>query len=366
VKKISTAAMGGNEIFKELKLTIGLDLGDRTSHYCILDEAGNVILEHRLPTTPQGIQQVFSRIPRSRIALETGTHSPWVSRQLTQLSHEVIVAHARNVRLIGESSRKDDQLDARALARLARIDPELLGPVRHRSAKAQIHLTVIRARAELVRARTALVNTARGLTKSYGQRLRKCGTGQVSRDLTAGLSAELRDVLEPLLGEIESLNERIAEYDRRIERIAKEVYPEVALLKQVKGVGTLIALTFVLTLDDPHRFRRSRDAGCFLGLRPGRRNSGMHEPQMHISKEGDGYLRTLIVQGAHYILGPFGEDSDLRRWGLKLAERGGKNAKKRAVVAVARKLAVLLHRLWVSGEVYEPLRNNHRVVSAVA
>src|SRR5258705_8946255 len=209
VKKISTVAKRGNEIFKEPKLTIGLDLGDRTSHYCILDEAGNVNLEHRLPTTPRGIHQVFCRIPRSRIALETGTHSPWVSRQLTQLGHEVIVAHARNVRLIGESSRKDDQLDARTLARLARIDPELLGPVRHRSVKAQIHLTVIRARAALVSARTALVNAARGLVKSYGERLPKCGTQQVSRGLGAGLSAELREVLEPLLKEIESLNERI-------------------------------------------------------------------------------------------------------------------------------------------------------------
>src|SRR6266850_4451030 len=143
VKKISTMAKRGNEIFKEPKLTIGLDLGDRTSHYCILDEAGNVILEHRLPTTPRGIHQVFCRIPRSRIALETGTHSPWVSRQLTQLGHEVIVAHARNVRLIGDSRRKDDQLDARTLARLARIDPQLVGPVRHRGAKAQIQLTLI-------------------------------------------------------------------------------------------------------------------------------------------------------------------------------------------------------------------------------
>jgi transposase len=366
MKKISTVAKNGNEIFKEPKLTIGLDLGDRSSYYCILDEAGKVILEHKLPTTPKGIHQVFSRISRSRIALETGTHSPWVSRQLAQLGHEVIVAHARNVRLIGESSRKDDQLDARTLARLARIDPGLLGPVRHRSAKAQIHLTVIRARAGLVSARTALVNTARGLAKSFGERLPKCGTEQMNREIAKELSQELRDALDPLLAEIESLNERIREYDRRIERIAKEVYPEAALLQQVKGVGTLIGLTYILTLDDPHRFRRRRDAGCFLGLRPGRRNSGMSEPQMHISKEGDGYLRTLMVQGAHYILGPFGQDSDLRRWGLKLAERGGKNAKKRAVIAVARKLAVLLHKLWVSGEVYEPLRNNHKVVSAVA
>jgi transposase len=363
MKKISTVATNRNKIFKQPKLTIGLDLGDRISPYCILDEAGNVILEDHLPTTPKAIQQVFRKIPRSRIALETGTHSPWVSRQLTQMGHEVIVAHARNVRLIGESSRKDDQLDARTLARLARIDPGLLGPVRHRSAKAQIHLTVIRARAALVGTRTALVNAARGLTKSYGER---CGSGQMNRESTKGLSQELRDALDPLLGEIESLNERIAEYDRRIEQIAQQARPEVARLQQVKGVGTLIALTYVLTLDDPQRFRRSRDAGCFLGLRPGRRNSGQSEPQLHISKEGDRYLRTLLVQGAHYILGPFGQDSDLRRWGLKLAERGGKNAKKRAVVAVARKLAVLLHKLWVSGEVYEPLRNNHQVVSAVA
>ena len=238
--------------------------------------------------------------------------------------------------------------------------------MQHRSAKAQIHLTAIRARAELVRARTALINGARGLTKSFGERLPKCGTQQISREFGTGLSTELREVLEPLFREIESLNERIKEYDRRIEKIARETYPETELLKQVKGVGDLIALTYVLTIEDPHRFRKSRDAGCFVGLQPGRRNSGDSEPQMHISKQGDEYLRTLLVQGAHYILGPFGEDSDLRRWGRKLAERGGKNAKKRAVVAVARKLAVLLHRLWISGEVYEPLRNSQKVIRAAA
>src|SRR5271169_832873 len=253
MKKISTMAIERIQIFKQNQLTIGLDLGDRTSHYCVLNEAGEVIVESKLPTTPRGIEEVFSKIPRSRIALETGTHSPWVSRQLTQLGHDGIVAHARNVRLIGESSRKDDRLDARTLARLARIDPGLLGPVRHRSAKAQIHLTVIRARAVLVSTRTALVNAARGLTKSYGERLNKCGTEQMNRETAKGLSQELQDVLDPLLREIESLNEGIAEYDRRIEQIAKKVHPEVARLKQVKGVGPLIALTYVLTLDDPYR-----------------------------------------------------------------------------------------------------------------
>jgi transposase len=366
MKKNSTVAMKRKQIFRDQKLTIGMDLGDRFTYYCVLDEAGEVLVEQKLVTTKPAMKQVFGRMPRSRIALETGAHSPWVSRLLTQLGHEVIVAHARNVRLIGESSRKDDRLDARMLARLARLDPRLLSPVQHRSAEAQIHLTVIRARAALVGARTALVNSARGLAKSYGERLRKCGTQQVSQDLAGGLSVELRAALEPLLMEVASLNQRIAEYDRRIEQIAKEIHPEVALLKQVKGVGTLIALTYVLTVGDPHRFRSSRDVGCYLGLRPGRRNSGSSQPQMHISKEGDRYLRTLMVQGAHYILGPFGQDSDLQRWGLKLSERGGSNAKKRAVIAVARKLSVLLHKLWVSGEVYEPLRNHKAVAAAVA
>ncbi len=366
MKKTSTVRVNGNMIFKGHQLTTGLDLGDRWSNYCVLDEAGEIILEQKVAMTPEAMKQTFSKIPQGLIALETGTHSPWVSRLLTELGYKVIVAHAQKVQLISKSNRKDDRHDARTLARLARIDPELLGPVRHRSAQAQIHLTVIRARAELVHARTALVNAARGLVKSYGQRLPKCGTQQVSRELGAGLHAELREVLEPLLKEVESLNQRIQEYEVRMEKIAKESYPHVELLKQVKGVGTQIALTYVLTLDDPHRFPKSREVGCFLGLCPGRRDSGESQPQMNISKEGDRYLRTMLVQGAHYILGPFGEDSDLRRWGLKLAARGGKNAKKRAVVAVARKLAVLLHRLWVSGEVYEPLRNSQKAIRAAA
>jgi transposase len=324
MKKISTVQVFRNEISKEQKLTIGVDLGDRWSFYCVLDEAGKILLEQKLATTPEAMKQTFGKIPRSLIAMETGTHSPWVSRLLAELGHKLIVAHAQKVELITKSNRKDDRHDARTLARLARIDPELLGPVRHRSAKAQIHLTVIRARAELVNARTALVNAVRGLVKSYGQRLPKCGTQQVNRERAAELNAELREVLEPLLKEIESLNERVKEYDERMEKIAKEVYPQVSLLKQVKGVGTQIALTYVLTIEDPHRFLKSREVGCFLGLKPGRRNSGESEPQKGISKEGDRYLRTMMVQGAHYILGPFGEDSDLRRWGLKLAERGGK------------------------------------------
>jgi len=367
MRKISTVAAKESSDFSQPKLTIGLDLGDRSSWYCVLDERGELQGEGKVSTTAKAMREVFGRMPRSRITLETGTHSPWVSRLLSELGHEVIVAHARKVRLIGESRRKDDRRDARTLARLARIDPQLLSPVKHRSAQAQADLTVIRARAGLVRARTALVNTVRALAKSYGERLRSCNVRNMDPEKAEGLSPELQAALQPLLGTIESLSAGIREYNQRIEALAERSYPEVALLKQVKGVGTLIALTFLLTLEDPHRFRKSRDVGCYLGLQPGRRNSGQSEPQMHISKEGDPYLRTLLVQGAQHILGPFGADCDLRRWGLKLAERGGKSGKKRAIIATARKLAVLLHRLWVSGEVYEPLHNSRRlVVSAVA
>jgi transposase len=366
MKKVSTVVTKQNRNISQLRLTIGLDLGDRNSWYCVLDETGHIQVEQRVRTRAKALQEVFSAMPRSRIALEIGTHSPWISRLLSELGHEVIVANARKVRLIGESRKKDDRLDAQTLARLARIDPQLLGPVKHRSAQAQADLMMIRARASLVRTRTGLVNTARGLAKSYGERLRGCNVRNMNPEKAESLSPELQTALQPLLAAIESVSERIAEYNARIEKLAQERYPQVALLAQIKGVGTLIALTFLLTLEDPHRFQKSRDVGGYLGLQPGRRNSGESQPQMHISKEGDPYLRTLLVQGAQHILGPFGIDRDLRRWGLKLAERGGRNGKKRAIVATARKLAVLLHHLWVSGEVYEPLHNGGRVPVAAA
>ncbi len=302
MKKVSTAVTMPSRNISQQKLTIGLDLGDRNSWYCVVDEAGQIQLEQRVRTSGKALQEVFGAMPRSRIALEIGTHSPWISRLLSELGHEVIVANARKVRLIGESRKKDDRLDAQTLARLARIDPELLYPVKHRSAQAHADLMMIRARASLVRARTGLVNAARGLAKSYGERLRGCNVRNLNPEKAEGLSPELQVALESLLNAIESLSERIVEYNERIESLAQQSYPQVALLKQIKGVGTLIALTFVLTLEDPHRFGRSRDVGCYLGLQPGRRNSGQSEPQMHISKEGDPYLRTLLVQGAQHIL----------------------------------------------------------------
>ncbi len=340
------------------EMTIGMDLGDKTSRYCVLNGDGEVIQEQSVATTKKGMLRVFGARKRCRIAMEVGTHSPWVSRLLGGMGHEVIVANARQVQLISASSRKDDRLDAQTLARLARVDPQLLRPIRHRSEKAQAHLMSIRVRAALVETRTGLVNTVRGLAKSVGERLPSCDTDQMGVERGEGLPQSLLKTLQPLLEIVESLTEKIQESDATIEQIARSEYPETALLKQVCGVGTLIALTFVLTVEDRERFQKSRDVGCYVGLRPKRSDSGESQPQLRITKEGDIYLRKMLVQGAHGILGRRGPDTDLKRWGLKLAARGGKNAKKRAIVAVARKLGILLHRLWVTAEVYEPLRNS--------
>src|SRR6516225_12305978 len=339
-------------------VTIGIDLGDRNSRYCVLSEAGEILREGQVATTKAGMTETFGSLGRARIAMEVGTHSPWVSRLLRSFGHEVIVANPRQVKLITESSRKDDRLDAQTLARLARIDPQLLRPIQHRTEKAQMALTVIRVRAALIAVRTSMVNTARGLAKALGERLPKCDADQMGVLRAESLPPKLRQLLEPLLKEVESLTEKIKDSDREIEQIAREDYPETELLQQVGGVGPLIALTFVLTVDDKNRFQKSRDIGCYVGLRPRRSDSGQRQPQLRITKEGDPYLRTMLVQGAHYILSRRGPDTDLKRWGLRLAERGGKRGKKKAIVAVARKLGILLHRLWFTAEVYEPLRNH--------
>jgi transposase len=338
--------------------TIGLDLGDRTSRYCELSAAGEVVKEASVGMTRQAMTELFGKRLRCRVALEVGTHSRWVSRLLETLGHEVIVANPRQLKLITESTRKDDKLDARMLAKLARVDVDLLRPIRHRGEQAQMDLTLIRVRAVLVETRTKIVNATRGMVKGFGERLPACDAMTMGLARASELPEALQTAFKHLLEEVEALSARIKECDAELDKIAFKQYPETQLLQQVTGVGALISLAFVLTIDDPHRFAKSRDVGCFIGLRPKRSQSGASNPQLGISKEGDRYLRSLLVQGAQYILGWRGPDTDLRRWGLRLAERGGKSAKKRAIVAVARKLAVLLHRLWVTGEVYEPLRNN--------
>jgi transposase len=316
--------------------------------------------EGRLRTTPEALRRRFASERPMRIVIETGTHSPWVSRVLEDCGHEVLVANARKVRLIYANRRKTDEVDAENLARLARLDPKLLYPVEHRGEDSQAHMAIIRSRQALIGCRTQLVNHVRGAVKSFGARLPKCPARSFHKRAPEHIPEALRPALGPILEQISSLTERIRDYERRLEAISEERYPETTLLRQVEGIGPLTALAFVLTVGDPGRFAKSRSVGAYLGLVPATDRSGERDPQKRISKEGDEMLRKLLVGSAHYILGPFGSDSDLRRHGEKMASRGGKNSKKRAVVAVARKLAVLLHSLWVSGELYDPLYNARR------
>jgi transposase len=349
------------------RMTAGVDLGDKYSYLCLIDQhSAEVMEEGRLRTTPEALRRRFASERPMRVAIETGTHSPWVSRLLEECGHEVLVANARKLRLIYANKQKTDEVDAENLARLARLDPKLLYPLKHRGEDSQAHLALIRSRQALVGCRTQLVNHVRGAVKSFGARLPKCPARSFHKRASEHIPEALWPALGPILEQIGSLTERIRDYERQLETISKEHYPETELLRQVEGVGPLTALTFVLTLEDPYRFEKSRSVGAYLGLVPASDRSGDRDPQKRISKEGDEMLRKHLVGSAHYILGPFGSDSDLRRHGEKIASRGGKNAKKRAAVAVARKLSVLLHRLWVSGEVYEPLYNAHRCEGVAA
>lgn len=350
------------------KRTTGLDLGDQYSYYYTVDAAGETVESGRMRTSREGLGKGFGGKEAQRVVIEAGTHSPWVSRELGNMGHEVVVANPRKVRLISDNQGKDDPVDAELLARLGRVDVKLLSPIQHRGAETQADLAVIRARDALVAARTQLVNHVRGTIKSLGGRLEKSSTRSFADKMRDQVPEALRAALEPVLEVIAELTNQIGGYDRQIRQSCQQRYPETALLTAVPGVGALTALGYVLTLEDPHRFDSSRAVGSFLGLRPRRDKSGQQDPELRITKAGSPLLRRLLVGSAQYILGPFGPDTDLRRWGLKLAGRGRKNAKKRAVVAVARKLAVLLHRLWAHGEVYQPLYQAERAgaVAAVA
>jgi transposase len=347
------------------RLTVGVDLGDQWSHYCILGLEGETLAEGQLRTTQEDLATFFQELNGARVVVEVGTHSAWV-QEVSGCGHEVLVANPRLMDGSKCRKRKNDRIDANKLARLGRVDPESLYPIQHRSREVRQDLVMLRARDALVAARTEIINTTRGLVKSMGTQLPKCSSRSFAQKGEEAVAVEMREALLPLVRLAATLSADIKEYDKKIETLGQEKHGHTALLRQVKGVGPITALAYVLTLENPQRFAKSRDVGPYLGLVPKQEDSGESQPQLGISKAGDTMVRKLLVGSAQYILGPFGPDTDLRRYGLRLCERGGKNAKKRAAVAVARKLAVLLHRLWVSGEVYEPLHNAMSAPIAVA
>lgn len=336
------------------KTTIGIDLGDKVSHICILDQRGEVELESKVGTTRAAFIGFFGKRRPCRVILEASAQSRWTSQVLADLGYEVVVANPRMVALIYNQHRKNDPLDARRLAELGQFKVELLHPIKHRSDAAQLGLVLIKAREGLVRSRTRLINAVRSTVKGFGERVPKVHTAGFAAKARESLSADLLAMLGGVLEAMDAINVQIKAYDHKIAEIGQEVYPEVEILQQVNGVGPITSLAFVLAIEDPTRFARSRDVGAYLGLVPKQDQSGNTDKALRITKAGDKLLRRLLVQSAQFMLGPFGTDSDLRRWGLAKAG-DSKIAKRRAVVAVARRLAVLLHRLWVTGEEYKPV-----------
>ena len=334
---------------------IGMDLGDRKHQICVLNEAAGKVAEVAIDNTVAAIRKCFRPYDEALVAMETGTHSPWISRLLVSLGCRVLVGNSRKLRAIWNSPNKSDLRDAEMLARIARFDPQLLYPVHHRSEQAHADLERIKARDALVRCRRSLINHVRGAVKAFGVRLPACSAESFAGRVKEHVPKVLCEAMTPLLETIGRLTEQTRDYDRQVVAISRERYAGTERLQQVSGVGPLTALAYVLTLEEPQRFDTSRSVGAYLGLTPKRDQSGETDKQLHISRAGNRYLRQLLVTSSHYILGPFGPDSDLRRYGLRIAQRGGKNAKKRAVVAVARKLAVLLHYLWKTGADYVPL-----------
>jgi transposase len=333
-----------------------MDLGDRCSHVCVVD-GEEVIERFTVETVAVELRQAFARWRGARVLIEAGTHSPWVSRLLAALGLRVAVANPNRLALVTRSQRKTDRNDAETLARLAGSSLGLVEPIEHRSEAQQVDLEMLKARDVLVRARTMLVNHVRGASKSLGARLPASDTDTFAQNAAGHVPAPLRRALRPLLTEIRSLTRSIRRFDAKVKALCRESYPETSLLQAVDGVGPVTSLAFVLVVGDPSRFRHSRRVGSYLGLCPALAQSGDADPQMRITKAGNGFLRRLLVQSAHYILGPFGKDCTLRRVGERLALSGGRRGKKRAVVAVARRLAVMLHRMLATGEVYDPLRD---------
>jgi transposase len=336
---------------------VGMDLGDLENQICILDTEGVVVNKASIDNSISGINSFFDRfvVPNKvLVAVETGTHSPWVSRLLQARGFRVLVGNARKLRLIWESDNKSDQRDAEMLARIARFDPQLLSPIRHRSRSAHMDLAQLKARDVLVRCRTSLINFVRGSCKTAGTRLPSCSADAFAKAVIEHIPKDLLAAVVPCVNTIAELTRKIRRFDAQIELLCTEGYPETMGLRNITGVGPVTALGYVLTLEDPNRFKKSRDVGPYLGLTPKRDQSGNTDKPLSISKAGNTYLRRLLVNCAQYILGPFGPDCDLRRYGMRIASRGGKVAKRKAVVAVARKLAVLMHHLWKNNLAYDP------------
>lgn len=363
MKVANLQSLGGLADREAKSLTVGMDLGDRTSAYCVRTVSQEILVEGKVATTVEGIGAAFNGWKRQRVVMETGTHSRWVAQLMDLLGHEVIVGNARKLKLISENNQKSDKVDARLLSQLGCMNIDWLNPVYQRSQDTHSDLLLIRSREALVETRTGLINHVRGTVKSFGCRVSECSSDKFTEIAQAEIPDALKPALSGVLETMDRINEQIHYYDCQIRQMCETKYQAATkCITQISGVGSITALTFVLTIEDKNRFEHSRDVGAYLGLVPKKYQSGERDPRLGITKAGDELMRKLLVNCAHHILGVNGQDSDLRRWGLELVrgaeKKGTKGARKLAAAAVARKLAVLMHRLWVTGADYDPLRSS--------
>ncbi len=337
-------------------IVIGIDLGDKKNSVCVLDKDGNIVETVEVTNTRQAITKYFNKYKNEKVlaVIEAGMHSAWVSLLIEEMGHRVLVGNPRKLRAIWAGENKTDTRDAEMLARIGRFDTKLLYPIKHRSRDAQADFAMIKARDAIVRVRANLVNYVRSAVKGMGLRIKSSSTESFHKRAMEEIPDELKPALEPLIRTIREQTDEIKGYDREIDLLCKNKYDETLLLRRISGIGPLTALAYVLTIEDPTRFKKSRMVGAFIGLTPKRDQSGETDKQLRITKAGNDYLRRLLVGSSQYIMGPFAKDCALRRFGMQIAARGGKNAKRRAVIAVARKLACLMHRLWTTGEIYDP------------
>ncbi len=335
---------------------IGMDLGDTTHEVCVLNQAGEVAREEQIPNRVEHMVQLSKRYPGAVIIMEVGGQSPWVSRKLEELGHTVIVANARKVRAIYESDNKTDARDAEMLARIGRFDPRLLYGISHMSEQHQRALVILKSRDALMGARTKLINSTRGMLKSLGVQLQSGWNADAfARKAFDFMQGEDLQMVEALLCQIQHLTDQLKRLDKQVAEKIREDYPEAFRLQQIPGVGPITALAFVLIIGTPERFTKARQVGPFLGLVPKRDQSGESDKPLRITKAGSPMMRRLLVNCAQYMLGAFGPPSALRDKGERIAKGGGKVSKRKAVVATARQVAVVMLRIWKDPEaVYEP------------
>lgn len=328
---------------------VAIDLHDEYSQLCVMSPSREKLTEARVPTTRVALADFFAQRQRSRVIYEAGPHALWVGELLKELGHEPIACHPRRVRLIAEGRNKNDRMDAEILARLSLSDLELIRPIHQRSRSTLDQRSVIRARAAVVDAQKRLRTMLRGLVKPFGLRVHRGKKRALAELSTAALPPLVRVSVDSVLQILTATAEQIAILDKHVEQICEQNVATTRL-QTIPGVGPLVAAAFVHAIEDPKRFA-SNDIGPYIGLTPSNRSSaGKKLAPKEKGRPGDPYLRSLLLQAAWTLMNSRSE-SDLARWGRGLVERIGP---KKAAFALARKLATLMHHLWLREEDFQP------------